>query len=304
VGHRVVVRRSVPGSDTLLTDVLGTLLTLDDECLTLRTDDTAVQVIPLSDVAAAKRVPPRPVRYSEIADLEIAADRCWYTPDREALGGWILRAAQGWTNRANSVLALGDPGLPLDEAISTCQSWYARRGLTTRITVPLPPGRRVSAALTGAGWTAQPLVLVQTAPIVDLAEADRTVVLTTEPTPDFLYLVAARKQSLPDVALLVLAHAPQVRFAEVRGDDGALLAIARGAVTGERLHLGVVEVVAPARRRGLARRVGRALGAWAAGIGATGAVLQVEEHNAGAVALYGSMGFRTHHTYITYRDTP
>lgn len=303
VGHRVVVRRRVPGSDRLRTDVLGTLLTLDDERLTLRTDDAAVQVIRLAEVAAAKRVPPRPVRYSEIADLETAADRCWYAPDREALGGWVLRAAEGWTNRANSVLPLGDPGLPLDEAISVCRGWYARRGLPVKITVPLPVGRRVAAALTAAGWTAQPLVLVQTAPIAGLAEADPAVVLTTGPTPDFLRLVAARKQSLPAAALRVLTGAT-ARFAEVRAEDGTLLALARGAVTGDWLHLGLVEVVESARRRGLARAVSRALGAWAAGAGAARAVLQVEQHNAAAVALYQGLGFRTHHTYVTYRETP
>jgi len=42
---------------------------------------------------------------------------------------------------------------------------------------------------------------------------------------------------------------------------------------------------------------------WATQRGATRAYLQVEERNAPAIALYGKMGFGTHHTYLT-REAP
>ena len=89
-------------------------------------------------------------------------------------------------------------------------------------------------------------------------------------------------------------------------DGDTLVAAGRGAVVGgERrwLHLASIEVVPAHRRRGLARKVTAALAAWAVELGATHAFLQVEERNAAAVALYGAMGFRTHHSYLT-REQP
>ena len=298
VGHRVVVRRRLAGR--AMTDLLGTLTAIDGDRVVIRTEDGTEQAVPAVDVVAGKRIPPRRPRYSEIDALERVADRCWPAPDHERLGGWYLRAAQGWTNRANSALPLGNSGLPMSEAVEATRAWYARRGLTPRITVPLPLRRDVADAL--PDWYAQPRVLVQTAAL-DIGDPTSEVVLRQEPTPEFLGLVAARKQSLPEAALRVLTGPPQVRFAHRYAPDGGLVGIARGAVVEDWLHLSVVEVVEAGRRAGVARDVSRALAGWARSLGATRAVLQVEEHNAAAVALYAGLGFTTHHTYITYADS-
>jgi len=173
--------------------------------------------------------------------------------------------------------------------------------------VPLPLRRDVADTLSAEGWHAQPPVLVQTAALADLlaATADSApadgppVTLTTEPSEEFVRVVAARKQSLPAAAHHVMTAVPAVRFAEVR-EEGELAAQARGAVVEQTLHIGLVEVQPPARGRGLGRLVNRALADWAAGLGATRAVLQVEEDNTAAVRLYGGLGFTTHHRYTTY----
>jgi ribosomal protein S18 acetylase RimI-like enzyme len=310
-----VVRRRAgagPSGRPLATDVLGVLLTLGpDGDLTVRTEDGATHAVAGPDVVAAKRIGPRPARYSEIAALEHAADRAWPAPVHERLGDWYLRAAEGFTNRANSALPVGDPGRPLDAAIDACVAWYGGHGLVPRITVPLPLARPVAAALAGRGWFAQPRVLVQTAPLAP-AEPDALagVLLTATPTPELLASVAGRKAGLPASAVDLLAgRGPgrdpvEVRYAEVRAGDGTLLAHARGAVVGPWLHVALVETAPAARRRGLARLVSLALFAWGVGRGAGRAVLQVEEHNTAAVDLYAGLGFTTHHTYVTYADNP
>jgi ribosomal protein S18 acetylase RimI-like enzyme len=297
VGHRVVVRRRLSGRT--MTDLVGTLVAADHAGFVIRAEDGTEHTVPTADVVAGKRIPPRPARYSEIHALERVADRCWPAPEHERLGDWYLRAAQGWTNRANSALPLGSAGVPMSEALEATRAWYARRGLTPRITVPLPLRRDVARALTD--WYAQPRVLVQAAAL-DFAAPSPDVVLREEPTEQFLGLVAARKQSLPEAAMRVLMGAPLVRFAHWYAGDGALTGIARGAVVEGWLHLSVVEVVEAARRTGVARELSRALADWGRSLGATRAVLQVEEHNAAAVALYAGLGFTTHHTYITYAD--
>src|SRR5215475_7047877 len=92
-----------------------------------------------------------------IDDLEHAAAPGWRALEEDRLGDWLLRAADGFTGRANSALAAGDPGRPLTEAIDAVRSWYAARGLPAMIAVPYPTGRPDDSALdrllAALGWT-------------------------------------------------------------------------------------------------------------------------------------------------------
>lgn len=303
VGHRVVVRHR---TDQGPTDVLGELTSLDDHALVVRTEAGDERRIARAAVIAGKRVGPRPARYSEMLVLERIAAAAWPAPETELLGEWLLRAADGWTNRANSALPLGDAGCPLDEAVAACVAFYTTRGLTPKITVALPVRRDVARHLTAAGWIAQPEVLVQTAPldrVVELARsagAPEGLTLHERPPADVLPVIAARKHGLPPAADHILTAVAPVRFAVARDADGGLLAFARGAVVDHWLYVALVEVLPHARRRGYARAVSGALAAWAQGAGATRGVLHVEAHNEPATRLYENLGWRTHHTQVTY----
>ncbi len=296
LGHRVVVRHRTPLGPT---DVLGELTLFDQDRLVVRTEAGEDREIPRSAVVAAKPVGPRPARYSEIIALEQIADRAWPAPVVEHRGGWLLRYADGWTNRANSALPLGTDTTPVAQTVQDCVTFYRDRRALPKITVPLPVRRDVARHLEAAGWVAQPTVLVQTAPLEAAAPA-HPVELLPGPSPELLELVAARKHGLPPAADHVLTTVAQVRFAQARDAGGTLVAGARGAVVDDWLHLGLVEVVPQARRQGLARALWAALAGWARELGATQAVLQVEERNEAAARLYASVGFRTHHTYVTY----
>jgi hypothetical protein len=90
-----------------------------------------------------------------IAELEAVAARGWRAPEEAPLGGWLLRAAEGFTGRANSALAVGDPGMPLADALTGVCDWYAARGLPPMIAVPHPRwAARVTATWTGSSATA------------------------------------------------------------------------------------------------------------------------------------------------------
>ena len=73
-----------------------------------------------------------------MTDLERVAAAHWRGTEEEWLGDWLLRAAGGFTGRANSALPLGDPGLPLDDALAAVTRWYRERGLAPMIAVPAP----------------------------------------------------------------------------------------------------------------------------------------------------------------------
>lgn len=52
-----------------------------------------------------------------VVDLELLAARGWRGTEEDRLGTWLLRAAGGFTGRANSALVAGDPGRSLPEAV-------------------------------------------------------------------------------------------------------------------------------------------------------------------------------------------
>jgi GNAT superfamily N-acetyltransferase len=307
----VVVRRVVGTRDgrPLFSDTLGRLTEYTDTHLTVEGERGAVRV-PLAEVHRGKRVPDRRRPSGrEVVALELAADQAWPAPTTGRLGEWRLRSAEGWTGRANSALPVGDPGLPLDQAIDAVVAWYAERGAPPMINVPLPYATRLDAALAARAWPHRPKTLVQTADVADLAAAAPDgqlppVRLSPVPSPAWLAIAAGRKGGLPAAARHILTAVRRLRFAEVYADTGELLAIARGAVTADWFGVSLVEVVPAARRRGLARHAVRALARWAAEAGATRAYLQVEERNEAAVALYERLGFGTHHHYLTRYAPP
>ncbi len=313
VGHRVVVRRivGVTQERTLYTDALGELVDLTETDLTLATDKGTLRV-PLREVHRAKRVPPaRRPPAADVVALELAANEAWPAPVQARLGSWILRAADNWTGRANSALAVGDPDRTLEEAVDAVIEWYSAHGQQPLINAPMPLAAPVNAALDERGWTARPLTLVQTAPLTALlgaapARGDLPPVdLADAPNDDWFAMVAEHKGTLPATAVRILTGVPEVVFAQVRDADGELLAVGRGAVTGPERWLGVslLQTAPHARRRGLGRQVLHGLAQWAVQRGSSRAYLQVEERNTAAVTLYGRAGFATHHTYLT-REAP
>ncbi|MEU7995605.1 GNAT family N-acetyltransferase [Micromonospora sp. NPDC049060] len=313
VGHRIVVRRIVGIREgrPLFSDALGELVELSETHLTLATAQGRLQV-PVAEVHRAKRVPParRPTA-AAVVELELAADEAWPAAVRGRLGDWRLRAADGWTGRANSALPVGDPDRPLPAALDAVERWYADLGRPPMVNTPLPLAAPVGAELDARGWVGRPPVLVQTVPLAGLPPAapERAgappVELTAEPSDDWLTVAAGRKGGLPDAAWHVLTAVDQVRFAHVYA-DGTLLAIGRGTVTGQGRWLGLslIEVLPEARRQGLAGRIIRALADWGAATGASRAFLQVEQRNTPAVTLYRALGFTTHHTYLTRTPPP
>ena len=112
-----------------------------------------------------------------IPDLEQRAALGWRAPEEDQLGDWLLRAADGFTGRANSALAVGDPGRPLDRAAPVVRDWYRARGLPAMIAVPYPAGRPQAAPvgrfLAGRGWSVRSgAATVMTAPAVQIEDGN------------------------------------------------------------------------------------------------------------------------------------
>ncbi|MFI5683863.1 GNAT family N-acetyltransferase [Streptomyces sp. NPDC051636] len=312
VGKRVSVRRlndtAAPGEK--FTDTVGVLTSWDNGVLLITQRDGRSVRIPESALVAGKVVPAAPARrrgpavsYTELAHV---ASRAWRPVESERLGEWELRAADGFTRRANSVLPLGDPGLPLDEALAAVRRWYGERGLPAYVqTATGAEGTQelLCAELERRGWVREVTAELWTgalAPVADRA-GDTAVVLARE--ADEAWLARYQRKGVSEVALKVLGGGPSVWFATVPGEGGGEpLAIGRCVVDGRWAGFAAVEVDPAARRRGLATEVMAALARRALEEGASAAWLQVEADNEAARALYAGMGFAAHHSYHHYRE--
>ncbi|MFJ6885596.1 GNAT family N-acetyltransferase [Streptomyces californicus] len=315
VGKRVSVRCRTEsgGAGAEFTDTVGVLTSWDRGVLSItRKSGEAVRIVE-SSLVAGKTVPAAPARRrgpaASFEELAAVTARAWQPVESEPLGDWRLRAAGGFTRRANSALPLGDPGLPAGEALDRVCAWYAERDLPPYVqTATGAAGTQelLCAELERHGWrrevTAQ-VRIAALAPVGDGAADVAAVRLTRE--PDAAWLARYQRFSTPGPHVLrVLESGPSVWFATVAGDGGAPDAIGRCVVDGRWAGFMAVEVAPERQRRGLATTVMTALARRALDEGASAAWLQVEEENEGARALYDGMGFALHHSYHHYRPSP
>ncbi|MEU5379224.1 GNAT family N-acetyltransferase [Streptomyces sp. NPDC005968] len=328
VGKRVSVRRwrEHAAEGERFTDTVGVLTSWDDGVLMITRRDGQSVRIAESSLVAGKVVPAAPPAARPRADesrraaaasarrrgpvafyeeLARISARAWQPVERERIGDWELRAASGFTRRANSVLPLGDPGTPLDEALAAVRRWYAARGLPARI--QLATGAQgtqepLRAELEARGWTREVTAELWTGALAPLADREAPTVVLSR-TADELWLARYQRRGLDEVALKVLGSGPSVWFAAVPGaEDAPPAAIGRCVVDGRWAGFAAVEVDPEQRRRGLATAVMAALARQALHEGASAAWLQVEADNDGARALYTGLGFEAHHAYHHYRE--
>jgi ribosomal protein S18 acetylase RimI-like enzyme len=238
--------------------------------------------------------PPNP----QVTDLERAAALHWQAPETEPLGEWLLRAAGGFTGRANSALPAGDPGLPLPEAVTAVEDWYRRRDLRPMIVLPQGAGpESLEDLLAERSWVPRPgPAFVMTADIADIPQSTVSVRFAGEPDAAFLGLYRYRGQDLPPIARTLMMSAPWQAFGTI-SRDGRTVACGRVSVAGDLGVLTAVEVDPSSQRQGLGAAITAGLVAAAAGQGARRILLQVETTNAAARALYLRCGFRDSHRY-------
>jgi N-acetylglutamate synthase len=291
-----------------MTDLLGEMTRWSATSTTVRAEDGTLVEIALADIVSGKPVPPRPsVR------LRVSPDRAerlalagWPAPTSEPLGDWVLRAAGGFSARANSALASGSPGVAFPDAVAAVTAFYEVLGLPAWVQVVVGSDEHV--AFEDAGWVhARPGEAdscFQVASTAQAARALRPLVPAAAPpvhvsatASDAWLADDARAMRSPDVARAVLEGPDEVGFVTVgpTSDD----VWAKGRVSAADDWAGVTDVwVDPARRRrGLALVVVQELVRWAAERGATTTYLQTRGDNPAALALYDRLGFVTHHEY-------
>jgi GNAT superfamily N-acetyltransferase len=274
VNQRVVIRyllegRTGPTGGPAMTDVLGVCESWQDGVADVRRADGALVRIPTSLIVSGKPVPPRPsvrMRTEPAVAERLTIDV--FDPITEPLGEWIMRVQRNTRprlfRRANSVLAFGDPGVPLPQALEQTQAFYAEHNRTPLIQVERD-----------GEWER---------PILDLGWSDAG--------GNEMWVVGISQ------ALRKISSGQRV---DLTADGDAAVAWKKDQAEGRALVSGdwlcIHDVFVEPEHRGhyLGTAVVSELLEWGAEKGARTAWMHVDSNNVAAIHLYDSIGFMPHH---------
>lgn len=235
------------------------------------------------------------------AAIEAAALKAWPALESERDGSWVLRAANGYTKRANcvrSMSAADDENAP--ERIETAAAWFRARTLPPTFRVTPLTGPKTLKALAAANWARfdDSLVLAMELPRPFAADPRAEIMELGDPA-----FIAAQKalqgydeataaklaallwsMTVPARGIVLSHYGRPVASALVGVADG--IAIAGNVITGE-----------ADRGLGYGTATMKTALAWAFGAGARAAALNMMADNAEAARLYGGLGYREAYGY-------
>ena len=305
--ERWVVRYLLPGGSA--TDVIGWIEAMDEATVRLATVDSDSQVVQRSMIIAARRAPaaaggldPRRISAHDLQRQTVRSWLAWHEP----LGEWTLRAGGGFTGRANSCHAVGNPGVTTAEAADRIIAFATAHDIPALAQViehsPEENGLRE------LGWvsTHQPTVVlvIRLSDFLSDRPAESAVQVTERLQPDWelAYQRSRPNSAEPEIVRMILDGNPPRAFAAVAArepdDQPELVAIARGHRGGDWLGLSSIWTHPDHRQRGLATAMMTRLGYWAARQGARYAYVQVAPVSEPAVSAYTKLGFTSHHHYL------
>jgi ribosomal protein S18 acetylase RimI-like enzyme len=239
--------------------------------------------------------------------IDEACLNAWPALRQVWLDGWLLRYAEGYTRRTNSVHPLCAGTRDPLRKVAVCEALYRAQHLPTIFRIPSILDPALDDLLATQGYAAEDRTSVRFLRLDrETSESTAEVELAPRPLDDWLAgfarftgLDAAQRRMHGKILSGLCLPAA---FAAVRA-EGRIASLAYAA-----LHDGLVCVNSVAtdpehRRAGLARKVTAALLDWGRRHDAEAACLAVVAANAPAVALYDGLGFREVYTYC-YRREP
>jgi GNAT superfamily N-acetyltransferase len=227
-----------------------------------------------------------------IREMEMAAAATWPAVFQENLGEWILRASGKYTMRANSVLVLGDPGVPLPDALERVINFYQSHGLPPILHIPLPTYQDFDDYCDREGWEKRTDVHVMVTDIGSPSSADHPDFhWDIRETFDEEWLALQGDEGIAEIMKRAPAHYASLRI------KGELIAVGRAANFHDWTTLTRLFVRPDSRGKGIGRELVNRLLIAAKDAGTKKALLQVDMKNKSAIRLYESLGFRLHHTY-------
>jgi ribosomal protein S18 acetylase RimI-like enzyme len=237
-----------------------------------------------------------------IRQIEEISMNCWPALQTVLYDGWVIRFADGFTKRSNSVNPIYHSLLDVDAKIEHCERLYRERGLPVcfKITEKARPAG-LDEALSGKGYAREFEISVQLADLEDtLTEGDPAADICESVENEWLENYArmngldpARKPALKKILEQIIL--PKCLLTYSCNDRPAGCGL--GVVDGKYLGLFDIVIDKEFRNRGLGKKMMESIMAWGRGQGAERAYLQVLTDNAPAVRLYEKLGFREEYRY-------
>lgn len=238
-------------------------------------------------------------------EIEAAGLKAWPALETERDGSWVLRAANGYTKRANSVQSMN----PADDENAAARLKYAADWLTARklpavFRVTPLTGRKTLQALDAAKWSTFDESMLLATELPRAPPPDSRTALLDIADPAFLAAQKALNGYDDETAgklaavlwTLAVPAAGVVLSVGNRPVASALMAVADGIVV-----TGNVITDPAERRNGYARAMMQSGLAWAHSQGARVAALNMLAANAAASALYQGLGYRYVYDYCCRR---
>lgn len=223
--------------------------------------------------------------------------------------GWLLRFADGYTRRSNSVNPLFCSSLEIDKKIDYCEALFGERGLPTyfKLTEHVFPAD-LDAILQQRGYQKEAPTSVQLLELSGITpEVDERVKISHHLRDtwlgDFARLNGVRREHRRILKkMLQITHVTKLGYAALTlRHKPACMGL--GVLDGE--YLGLFDIVTDAkqRRKGYGRSLINSLLHWGKAHGARYAYLQVMLDNEPALKLYQTLGFQEQYHYW-YRRQP
>ena len=232
-----------------------------------------------------------------VLELDQICNLTWPATEYLENSGWLMRAADGVTKRANSVLPLvasleAGPLTDFAEKITAAKKFYQERNLPTIFQVALPTWQVLSEKLRSIGAVE---TIRGNTMVTDLTSSKQIVPagfeivqsdqfndqwLGVNPTPGIEKILSGCAATY----LTIVKNGQAIATCRI--------ALAKGWSSITRVH-----VHADFRGQGLGKAITAAALEASFEQGATKALLQVEASNAIAIGIYESLGFNFHHEY-------
>jgi N-acetylglutamate synthase len=241
--------------------------------------------------------------------FEALMDAAWPAVERYDTGEWLLRAAAGVTQRANSVWPRETPPEP-EKALLDAVRWYRQRRLPLIFQVTdTAANSGLNDLLDAKGFTRQSETLIMARPsgTEPLTPPAARTEIVDHPEREWLELwwsVDGRGgQAERQTASAILTGCPAL-YALVRDDDGGPAAVGRLALVDGTGGIYCMATSASHRRRGYASAVLQALLSEGAARGVDDFWLLVTAANQAARQLYGQAGFKEAGRYLYRQQRP
>lgn len=236
--------------------------------------------------------------------IEELAANAWPAPVQQQLETWKLRAANGVTKRANSVLPSGE--------MPTCERWldevvafYQNRNLPVRFQISDASPPELTTLLDSLSFTTEALTSVQIArcpSVLERCTPSQQHEISTATCLEAHWLGAFMRiegydQSKCEIYRQIMsAIGPSALFVQATY-EGETIGI--GMAVTERGWAGLFNIATAIehRRKGIARQIIATMAEWALHNSAANLYLQVMETNRPAVSLYSNLGFSHLYSY-------